>query len=127
MSGARDPSIHHRPAAELVPDSVLDGMERDGWTPSQVRALIASYRQLRDELDVVDSGYVLPGKQRNLMRRHAFALVETELREFCVEEVQLGPGGDARITQRHRSGSALHFDRASLFEAVENLRRSRHG
>jgi hypothetical protein len=27
-------------------DAVLDSMERDGWTPSQVRALVAAYREL---------------------------------------------------------------------------------
>lgn len=29
-----------------VSDAVLDGMERDGWTPSQVRALVTAYREV---------------------------------------------------------------------------------
>lgn len=29
-----------------IDDDVLDAMERDGWTPAQVRALIADYRDL---------------------------------------------------------------------------------
>ncbi len=31
----------------MFPDSVLASMERDGWTPTQVRALIESYRRLK--------------------------------------------------------------------------------
>ena len=43
---ARDTTILHRPATDLVPESVLVGMEQNGWTPTQVRELIASYREL---------------------------------------------------------------------------------
>lgn len=50
----RDTSVVHRPATELVPESVLAGMERDGWTPTQVRALIASYRELTHRVAVLD-------------------------------------------------------------------------
>lgn len=38
------------PAPDVVSDAVLDTMDRDGWTPSQVRALIASYRHLKHEV-----------------------------------------------------------------------------
>jgi hypothetical protein len=44
--GERASTILHRPTAELVPEETLAAMERDGWTPTQVRALIASYRML---------------------------------------------------------------------------------
>lgn len=43
----RESTVLHRPAVEPVPERVLELMERDGWTPTQVRALIASYRELR--------------------------------------------------------------------------------
>ncbi len=39
------------PAPDLLSDEVLTAMERDGWTPGQVRALIASYRLLRREVE----------------------------------------------------------------------------
>jgi hypothetical protein len=42
----RASSLLHRPATELVSEETLAGMERDGWTPTQVRALIAGYREL---------------------------------------------------------------------------------
>ena len=45
----REETVLHRPATELVPESVLAGMERDGWTPTQVRELIASYRALKSD------------------------------------------------------------------------------
>ena len=35
---------------DLVPDGVLDRMERDGWVPGDVHRLIASYRQLKERL-----------------------------------------------------------------------------
>ncbi len=111
----------HRPAPDLLSDETLTAMERDGWTPGQVRDLIKRYREAVRELarrDDVDPQYA---------RGHAFALVETELREFCIEEVQLGPAYDVRIAQRHRCGDLVHVDETSLLDAVERLRRSRHG
>lgn len=45
-------ALLHRPAPELVSDEVLTAMERDGWTPTQVRELIRGYRALAR--DVVD-------------------------------------------------------------------------
>lgn len=33
----------------LIPDAILDRMLRDGWTPSEVHALIASYRVLKQK------------------------------------------------------------------------------
>lgn len=42
----REDDLIQRPAPELVSPAVLDRMERDGWTPSEVRALIASYREV---------------------------------------------------------------------------------
>lgn len=175
MSGARDTSIHHRPATELVPDSVLDGMERDGWTPSQVRALIASYRLLaRDvaelrhppqnfsgralsalchlraacdtssrtaEVSVMSLSTVLQemteGRHErerrhevaeDYERRHVFALVEAELREFSIHDVHLYPDCGGSVTQRRPSGGSLTTESSeSLLGALEVLRRSRHG
>lgn len=43
-----------RPTTDLVPESVLVGMEQNGWTPTQVRALIASYREVTHRLAVLD-------------------------------------------------------------------------
>ena len=124
----------HRPAPEPVADEVLTAMERDGWTPTQVRALIASYRllvrdcaELREELGIVGHGFIKPSRWAKRQRKHAFDVVEAELRELRVEEVQLGPTDSARITQRHGSGSELTVDEVSLLDAVEKLRRSRHG
>lgn len=50
----RASSLLQRPATELVPEEVLAGMERDGWTPTQVRALIASYRELSHRVTVLE-------------------------------------------------------------------------
>lgn len=42
--------LNPTPAPELIPDEVLASMERDGWTPTQVRDLIKRYRELAREV-----------------------------------------------------------------------------
>jgi hypothetical protein len=42
----REDTLLQRPPVELISEEALAGMERDGWTPTQVRALIQSYRAL---------------------------------------------------------------------------------
>lgn len=55
----------HRPAAEHIPEAVLADMEQNGWTPTQVHALIASYRELvRDVQEIRGQA----GRKRRVVR-----------------------------------------------------------
>lgn len=120
MVESRD--LLHRPAPELVADEVLVGMERDGWTPTQVRDLIRSYRA------VVEECARLNGVRPQYARCNAFALVETELREFAVTEVRIYPERGAAITQCRFGGKGLTLESSeSVLGAVDALRRLRHG
>lgn len=42
-----------KPPPVTVSDAVLDSMDRDGWTPAQVRALVAAYRELMQQRERV--------------------------------------------------------------------------
>lgn len=106
----REEMLLHRPATELVSEGTLAGMERDGWTPTQVRALIASYRLLARDGNPA---------QRKLTRRRAFRLVENELRELSVSEVTLYVEG-ALVIQRLPRGKDLATEsEKSLLDAVD--------
>lgn len=118
--------LFHRPAPELVSDEVLTAMERDGWTPTQVRALIASYRllvrdclELREELGIVGHGFIKPDRWAKKQRKHAFNVVEKELRKRGVVHISLSDDGASLIEQRREGGHLDLGSNQSLLSAVD--------
>ncbi len=108
------------PTPDLLSDETLTAMERDGWTPGQVRDLIERYREVVRELARRD--------EVEHSREHAFAMAEIELRELNIAEVRLYPHAGAAIEQRHPAGGSLTTESSvSLLGAVDRLRRLRHG
>ncbi len=66
------------PTPYLLSDEVLTAMERDGWTPGQVRDLIKRYRELRGA-----------ARPEHGAPEHAFDFVERELRRIGVLNIHI--------------------------------------
>lgn len=125
---SRESSLLHRPATEPVPEETLAGMERDGWTPTQVRALIASYRllardvrDLREETGLVGHGFVKTHKPTERRIRYCFEMVEKELRQKGIGRIDLS---DHTICVSRPGEGDVLAERApmpTLFGAVELL------
>lgn len=120
MADRREADLLHHPAPELVSDEVLTAMDRDGWTPTQVRELIASYRHLaRDVLELREELGAKPDRSAKKVRRHAFHVVETELRKRGVVHISLSDEGTSLIEQRREGGFLDLGSNQSLLSAVD--------
>ena len=98
----------------------LEAMLRDGWTPQEVRELIASYRELAAELGYAGDGFVRPEQATRHFRRKVLGSAESELRALGIDVVRL------LVTHvEAQNDKAQIFEAPSLNQVSEQVRKHR--